>query len=151
MVVVEQKLYKPVMYPHDAPEVRNYYELIAQLPIVGMPIQNLWGRQLPSEYTSHKFKAIDRHLKEEGISYLLRYPIVTVKVLCRAGNPMDIIYDGHHRARRAPRYGIHVIPAVSMSMNMCDGIFGEGYAHALINQACEAQAVFQSLMEHHRH
>lgn len=89
----------------------NLPESLQDSPSFLIPIQYLHGTQLPEEYDSRKRKQVERHLAAEGMAYLLRHPVVSCMLTDPIGATLAI-YDGHHRMRYAPEYGIYLIPTI---------------------------------------
>lgn len=77
---------------------------------VNIPHPFLWGRQTTDEYSGRKLRRVRASLREQGRGFLEKYPIAAVYV-SPSELPFISIYDGHHRARMAPAFGIREIPA----------------------------------------
>ncbi len=89
----------------------NLPESLQNAPGFLVPTKYLHGIQLPEEYSTGKRRQIEAHLAEEGIVYLLRHPIVVCMLTDPQGATLAI-FDGHHRERFSPKYGIHLIPTI---------------------------------------
>lgn len=71
---------------------------------------NLFGIQNPDEFSGIKTRQVDSQLGKYGEQFLLENPITVVLNEIPCGI-LAIIWDGHHRVRRAPRFGINKIPS----------------------------------------
>ncbi len=80
-----------------------------------VPSLYLHGRQTPSEYRSASTKHVDEELSKHGFHFLLTNPINLCIMPCENGL-IPVILDGHHRVRRAPKFGITNIPAFIYSL-----------------------------------
>ena len=68
-----------------------------------MPVSDLRGRQLRSEFTASKIKRLKKFMQKNGFDE--NYPIDIAEVGGR-----KVIIDGHHRARAAGAAGIKDVP-----------------------------------------
>lgn len=80
---------------------------------VGIKIPNvfLWGRQARHEYSRSRLASVRRALREGGKTFLENHPISAVFVYPPDSPHFVPIFDGHHRTRMAPAFGIREIPA----------------------------------------
>lgn len=77
---------------------------------IDIPQRFLWGRQKIREYCGSNLIYVKHALAREGKAYLDKHPIAVVFVSADEGSFLTI-YDGHHRARTAPAFGIRQIPS----------------------------------------
>ena len=68
-----------------------------------VPVSDLQGRQLRSEFTASKIKRLKKLMQKNGFDE--NYPIDIAEVGGR-----KVIIDGHHRARAAGAAGIKDVP-----------------------------------------
>lgn len=95
------------------PDELKLKELLSEgIPML-IPRSHLFGRQENASYDRKKRKAAEHALREEGVGFLLRDPII-VCALPNAGTDglSLVIIDGHHRTRYSSKFGIHSIPSI---------------------------------------
>lgn len=68
-----------------------------------VPVSELKGRQMRSEYTGSKIKRLKRNMQKNGFD--VNHPIDIAEIGGR-----KVIIDGHHRARAAGAAGINDVP-----------------------------------------
>jgi len=76
-----------------------------------IPINFMAGRQPTFEYASKKINTIANEYQTHGPTYLREYPIWLCALPIQAGFQL-VIYDGHHRVRYGPKYGITHFPSI---------------------------------------
>lgn len=74
-----------------------------------IPRRLLWGSQPQDHYCHSSRREISRRLAQSGIEFLKENPPI---VFAQEQHSLTrlVIYDGHHRTRLAPKFGIHDIP-----------------------------------------
>lgn len=99
-------------YPgqHYPDELRLGEILSSGIPML-IPRRHLFGRQTAESYDRRKRVLAERELKNEGMRFLLKEPIITC-ALPVTGGLQIIIIDGHHRTRYSGLFGIHKIPSL---------------------------------------
>lgn len=86
-------------------------ELLSQsIPLV-MPIAFLHGIKMPHEYQGFKKRSVRSGYAEKGASLLYEKPVYTTLIPVQNGG-MITIFNGHHRTRYAPEFGIYSIPSL---------------------------------------
>lgn len=86
-------------------------EIIAQAVPLSIPIAFLHGIKVPSEYQGFKKKKVKEAYAQKGIALLHESPIYSTLVPLEKGG-MITIFNGHHRSRYAPEFGIHSVPSL---------------------------------------
>jgi filamentous hemagglutinin len=89
-----------------------------------IPVSELKGRQLRSEFTNVKIERLKKAMRQNGFDENLPIEIAIV-------NGRKIIIDGHHRARAAGAVGIKDVPVTIRSVTPEQG-------NRLFDQAAEA-------------
>jgi hypothetical protein len=84
-------------------------EIVAQALPLMIPIAFLHGIKVPSEYQGYKKKKVKDGYAKKGIALLLESPVYSTLVPLENGS-MITIFNGHHRSRYAPEFGIHTVP-----------------------------------------
>jgi hypothetical protein len=78
-----------------------------------IPRRYVHGRNTPQEYRAKSTREVDAYFTQDGAwDSLVRYPI-EICMLAMPNGLLPVIMNGHHRARRSGKFGIHELPTRS--------------------------------------
>lgn len=84
-----------------------------------IPVGLLWPTQPVEHYRRPSTRYVIQILSMQGSRFLRDNPISVILV----SNSHLAIYDGHHRARFAPKFGIRMIPSLVTDINTVAEVF----------------------------
>ena len=110
--------------PQVNPEIASYFErpfpdsLLEKGIGMTLPINLIQGIQELREYSKKKTKTVDKLYQQYGaINVLRQYPPIVCAIPNTNTKTTDfILLDGHHRVRRAPKFGCVQIPVIVISI-----------------------------------
>ncbi len=76
-----------------------------------IPRSFLWGSQPREHYCHSSRRRVCQQLKQFGTEFLIQNPPI-VFAQAESNCSRIVIFDGHHRVRNAPRFGITKIPCL---------------------------------------
>lgn len=144
----------------EYPDELKLREVLSQGVPLLIPRKLLFGRQEDESYDRRKRKAVEDVLKNEGIGFLLRNPII----VCALPDPDKkkmtlVIVDGHHRSRYSGHSRINEIPSLVYTPEQIAEAFNiknkteltpEELAQQLFSEAINAMGSFRTLPDSKR-
>jgi hypothetical protein len=141
-------------YPNNIyPDELKLKEILLEGIPMMIPKEYLFGRQIKDSYDDRKRKSVEIYLKNEGIEFLLKDPII-VCALSTEKSMQLIIVDGHHRTRYSGKYNINAIPSIVYTPNQLIEAFNakngtshnaESLAHEFERDASSAIYSFRNM------
>lgn len=113
-----------------------------------VPRIHLFGIQGRGEYDKKKEGLIRKALKDSGIAFLIKKPILVCALPGRQ-NTLLAIVDGHHRSRYSGIYGIELLPSIIVSPSELTDILRQSGRNTNIDNVINniEYGVFETLHE----